>query len=826
MKARKKKTAPEALLPSPLERIENWFATRGWKSFPFQREVWQAYLDGESGLIHAATGTGKTLAAYLGCLLEAMQEPETLKEPGLRLLWITPLRALASDTMESLELPLVGLNIPWKVESRTGDTKASVRARQKSKLPQILVTTPESLTLFLTRPDIRELFSKLKCIIIDEWHELLSSKRGVMTELALARLRRWQPNLKVWGVSATLGNIDVALQVLLGPYGKGRIIRGAVPKEIRIDSIIPTQLERFPWAGHIGLTLLPKVIEAIEEGETSLVFTNTRSQTEIWYQAILQARPDWAGIIALHHGSLDRKVRDWVETGLKEGKLRCVVCTSSLDLGVDFSPVDRVIQIGSPKGVARLLQRAGRSGHSPGRPSRVTCIPTNALELIEVAAARDAAVAGLIEGREPIEKPLDLLSQHAVTLAIAGGFDREEFLQEVRQTWSYRNLTEEELDWVLDFVVRGGQSLHAYPEYRRVTLEDGRYTVTDNRIARRHKLMIGTIAADASIQVKYMRGGKLGHVEESFITKLKPGDHFVFAGKTLELIRIHEMTAIVKRASGKVQTVPRWMGGRMPLSSELAAAVRDQLHLARDHVYATREMDAVRPILEVQSRWSMIPGPEQLLIERLHSREGYHLFFYPFEGRMVHEGLSCLLAYRLGRRQPISFSIAINDYGFELLSPDEPELEDAIKEGLLDPFGLMEDILESLNSGEMAKRQFREIARIAGLIFTGYPGEGRSNKQLQASSGLLFDVFREYDPNNLLLHQSRREVLERQFEQTRLAKTLTRLHQSQIQIVEIMKPTPLNFPLLVDRLRAAMSSESVADRVKKMSLELEKAARS
>ena len=387
----------------PSDRIEGWFTTRGWTSFAFQREVWQRYLAGESGLIHAATGTGKTYAAWLGPLMEWMaMSGEGLRAPeGVRVLWITPLRALAADTESALAEPLAGLNIPWTLESRTGDTTATVRRRQRDRLPNALITTPESLSLFLTRPDASTRFQELRLVVVDEWHELMATKRGVQVELALARLRRMQPRLRTWGLSATLGNLESARDTLLGVGRPGSLVQGHIPKAIRVDALLPPDIERFPWAGHLGTTLLPQVIGAIEEGQSAIVFTNTRSQAEIWFQAMLFERPDLAGSIALHHGSLDRKIRRDVETLLRRGKLKCVIATSSLDLGVDFTPVDRVLQIGSPKGVARLLQRAGRSGHQPGVESRVTCVPTHALELIEVAAVRDAIASNAIESNPP-----------------------------------------------------------------------------------------------------------------------------------------------------------------------------------------------------------------------------------------------------------------------------------------------------------------------------------------------------------------------------------------------------------------------------------------
>jgi ATP-dependent Lhr-like helicase len=823
--------APPRTEPA-LARLESWFAARGWSPFAFQREVWEAYLAGESGLIHAGTGTGKTYAAWMGPLLEWMEthEPDLrfrrrAAAPPLRVLWLTPLRALAADTEASLRAPLRDLGIPWTLERRTGDTSATVRDRQREKLPTVLVTTPESLSVLLSRPDARHLFSELRLVVVDEWHELLGNKRGVQTELALARLRRFRPVLCTWGVSATLGNVDTALAALLGTGNQGRLVRGAAPKEVRIDSLIPDTIERFPWAGHLGLRLLPRVVEAIEQGRTALVFTNTRSQTEIWYQALLDARPEWAGEIALHHGSLDRKVRDFVEDGLRAGTFRCVVCTSSLDLGVDFSPVDRVLQVGSPKGIARLAQRAGRSGHRPGAPSRVTCVPTNTFEMVEVAAARRALDAGRIEPRAPQEKPLDVLAQHLVTVAAGGGFRSGELFEEVRAAWAYRDLTPAEWDWTLDFVTRGGPALAAYPEYRRVVERDGLYTIADRVVARRHRMAIGTITSDASVGVQYLTGGRLGTVEESFIARLRPGDRFIFAGRLLELESVRDMTAYVKKARGRSGSVPRWMGGRLPLSTALAASVRERLEEARNGIFEGPEMEAVRPLLELQAAWSAIPAADELLIERLKSRDGHHIFFHPFEGRLVHEGLAALFAWRISRLTPITFSLSANDYGIELLSPDPAPIEDALAAGLLAPGDLAADIFASLNAAEMARRQFRDIARIAGLLFQGFPGQKKAARHLQASSGLFYEVFAKYDPGNLLLHQAHREVLEQQLERSRLGRTLARLSQARVTILEIARPSPLAFPLMVDRLREGkLSSEKLADRVRRMQAQLEKAA--
>ena len=821
---------PPASLPPP--SVEGWFAGNGWTPFGFQRAAWAAYHAGESGLVHAATGTGKTLAAWLGPVAEFLAEhPEPAgwdaKQPTpLRVIWVTPLRALAADTLTSLLQPVGGLGLPWTVQTRTGDTAASIRAKQKKAYPTALITTPESLTLLLTRPDTQERLADLRCVVVDEWHELLAGKRGVQTELALARLRGWRPGLRTWGLSATLGNLPLAATVLVGPAAPpATLIRGAEPKAVVIDSLIPAEVERFPWAGHLGLRLVPAVAAAVESAATSLIFTNTRAQSELWYQALLKERPDWAGVLAVHHGSLGRAVRDYVEDGLRTGALKCVVCTSSLDLGVDFSPVERVLQVGSPKGVGRLLQRAGRSGHRPGAESRVTCVPTNVFELVELAAARAAAEAGHIEGRTPVVGPLDVLAQHLVTVAVGSGFDPDSLLAEVRTTHAYEHLSAAEFGWAVDFVVRGGDSLRAYPDYHRVTLAaDGLYRVESAAVAARHRMSVGTIVGEGNVTVRFLRGGVLGTVEESFVGRLKPGDVFQFAGRAVQLVRVHEMTAWVKKSKAKAGVVPRWAGSRQPISTELAAAVRGKLTEAAAGVYAGPEMTAVKPVLELQRRWSAIPGDGRVLVEHVRTREGCHLFVYPFEGRAVHEGLAAVCAYRLSRRSPVTFTIAVNDYGFELLSPDPVPFAAAVAGGLFDPAGLAADILASLNATEMGRRAFREVARVAGLVFPGMPGRGKTAKQLQASSNLFYQVFREYDPDNLLLQQADREVLARQLDEGRMAAALDRIRTAGLIETHPPRPTPLGFPLLVDRMRESLSSEKLADRVKRMQLDLERAA--
>jgi len=816
--------AGQLALPS----AEAWFAANGVAPFAFQRDVWEHIAAGHSGLLHATTGSGKTYAVYFGLLNRALAGE--IASGGLRLLWITPMRALAADTARALEAPLAGLGLRWQAGVRTGDTAAAERARQGRQLPEVLVTTPESLSLLLARADSRDLLAKLALVVVDEWHELIGNKRGVQVQLALARLRRLVPSLPVWGLSATLGNLDEAMRALLN-RADGVLVQGRIDKKLVIDTLLPDEPGRFPWGGHLGIRMLEPVLGEIAEGGTTLVFTNTRSQAEIWYQAILQARPQWAGLIALHHGSLDREVRDWVEGGLKQGRLKAVVATSSLDLGVDFLPVERVLQVGSAKGVARLLQRAGRSGHAPGRVSRATLVPTNALELIEASAARKAAAQGRVEARSAPIKPLDVLVQHVVTVALGSGFAADELLAEVRDTASFARLTEDEWNWVLDFAGRGGESLAAYPEYRRIALAgDGLYRVADAQVARRHRMSVGTIVADASMLVRYGNGGRLGHIEESFIARLRKGDVFTFAGRRLELVRVHEMTAFVTPAGKRRGTVPRWAGTKMPLSSELADAVLAELEGVAAGRFDTPELKLTRPLLELQARWSALPGRDCLLVESLRLRDGRSLFVYPFAGRHANLGLASLIAYRVGKAQPATFSIAVNDYGFELQAPEDVDWRRLwaaaadSEHGLLREAGLLDDVLASLNAGELAQRRFREIARVAGLVFQGFPGQPKSTRQLQASSQLFYEVFRRYDAGNLLLTQAEREVLEQELDLARLRAALARMRTMRLAYRHLQQPTPFAFALLVERLREQVSTEELADRIARMVAELERRA--
>jgi ATP-dependent Lhr-like helicase len=803
--------------------LQPFFAARGWKSFAFQKETWKAYREGKSGLLHAPTGLGKTLAVWSGPVAEAIREGRTTKNSDCAVLWLTPLRALAQDTLRALREPLELLAPDLKVEARTGDTPAALRARLRKRLPFGLVTTPESLSLMLTHENTRDLLGGLRAVIVDEWHELLGTKRGVQTELCLARLRSWYPNLRIWGLSATLGNLEAARDVLLGSKaGEGVTVSADLNKKIVIETLIPKEIDRFPWTGHLGTRLARQVVKELENASTTLFFTNTRSQTEIWHHELLSLKPDWADKLAVHHSSIERAERERVESGLRDGSLRCVVCTSSLDLGVDFSPVDQVIQVGSPKGIARLLQRAGRSGHQPGKLSRVLCVPANALELVEFAAARDAVEAKYIESRVPLRKPLDVLVQHLVTCAIGEPFTSEDMLKEVRSAHAFRDLTEAEWEWALGFISSGGKALSAYPRYRKARLEKGRYVVDDRQLVQQHRLSIGTISSDANVSIRFASGRTLGTVEEGFIARLRPGSSLVFAGRHLEFVRLHQRVATVRaaRKSAAKGQVATWAGSRMPLSTELAHAMSDRL---RGEGKPVPEMKAVEPILEIQRRWSAIPDDRVLLIEHARSKEGEHLFLYPLAGRLVHEGIGALLAYRL--RLPNGIIVTQNDYGFCLTARRGLHLDEASIRSRLTTDHLLEDLIACLNTAELARRQFREIARVAGLILQNLPNRPqRSQREVQSSSRLLFEVLERYDPGNLLLEQAQREILEKQLEFTRLARSLEEIRQRPFLLVETEHLSPMAVPLWADRLQATHAPGDAAARLESMLAELNLAA--
>ena len=821
-----------------LAPIEAWFSQQGWTPMAFQRQSWNAYLDGDSGLIQVPTGSGKTYAAVMGPIAELVAEG---KPAGLRLLVITPLRALSRDLALAIEAPISAMGWPLRVAIRNGDTSSTERSKQLRTPPQILITTPESLSVLLSNPKAPALFAQLQAVVLDEWHELMGSKRGVQAELCLSWLRRLRPQLRTWAISATIGNLNEAAQAAVGvdaspSLRQPRLITAPIQRTTAIRSLLPDSIDGFPWGGHLGLRMYEELVAGLDPGISTLLFTNTRNQAERWHQCLRFACPEMEGALALHHSAIDRAEREAIEAQVKSGALRWVVCTSSLDLGVDFQPVERVVQIGSAKNLARLLQRAGRSAHCPGGTSQVLFMPTNALELLEVSAMRRGLSNGLVEHRRPPQLPIDVLLQHLVTLACGAGFVPGEQLESVRRCWSFRDLTDSQWQWCLDVLEHGGQCLAAYPRYRKLVrcnlnddsaVADGepfRYRVVDKSIARLHRFNIGTITADRSVTVRFVRGSVVGHVEEAFISRLKPGDVFFFAGRQLEFVRLREMTAQVKASNRKSSTVPAWAGGQMALSDLLSEHLRLEIDrcaraLASEAELDTPELQALEPLLQRQHDLSCLPRRDELLVEHCRSREGSHLFVYPFEGRFVHEGIGFLWAWRLARHRASTITVSVNDYGFELLAPKGYPFDELLElhgNELLDLENLEADLEQALNFSELCRRRFRGIAQVSGLITQAMPGQNKTGGQLQISAALLFDVFQKHEPDHLLLEQARREVLEEQLEQPRLRSALTRMASSSWQQQRIPRPGPLAFPLLVERLNNRLSNETLLERVQRL----------
>ncbi|GAB4161401.1 MAG: ligase-associated DNA damage response DEXH box helicase [Winogradskyella sp.] len=800
-----------------LRIIKNWMAERGQAPFTFQEQTWQRYANGYSGMVVAPTGYGKTFSVFLAVVIDYLNHPENYGK-GLKLLWISPLRSLAKDLAKAMTEAIEDIGLDWSVQVRNGDTPTAVRRKQERLMPDVLLTTPETMHLLFSQKKNSRWFKGVKCVAIDEWHELLGNKRGVLTELALSQLRQYAPKLRIWGITATIGNLDEAKQVLL-PYPDLKVtqVTAKHKKKLDIISVLPDEIEVLPWAGHLGAKMADKILPIIAAHTTTLIFTNTRGQAELWYQVLLNAQPDLAGLLAIHHGSIDKKLRNWIEDNIASGYLKAVVCTSSLDLGVDFKPVDCVIQIGSVKGIARFMQRAGRSGHSPFERSKIYFVPTHSLELVEVSALKEAIKNKQVEARDPLVLTFDVLVQFMVTLAVGEGFDADKLFQQIQQVHAFQYITKDDWFWCLQFITQGGQTLKSYEEFHKVILDDdGKYKVKSRRISMLHRMNIGAIVSEAHMMVKFISGGYIGMIEEFFISKLKPGDSFILAGRILELVQIKDMTALVRKSKAKKAVSPSWLGGRLPLTSHLSHFLRLQLSHALEPSRLEKELRFLNPLVSRQHEHSHIPKADEFLVELIETRDGHHLFMYPFEGRLVHEVFSALIAYRISKIKPITFTIAMNDYGFELLSDQPIPVDDTTIEDLLSKENLMEDVIASINASEMASRKFRDIAVIAGLVVQSQPGTRKNNKSLQSSSGLIFRVLEDYEPDNLLLRQAYTEVFNQQLEEARLQQAFERIAKSKIIVKQAKSFTPLSFPLKVDSLRGTMSNENLDKRIQRI----------
>ncbi|WP_294322487.1 ligase-associated DNA damage response DEXH box helicase [uncultured Chryseobacterium sp.] len=795
--------------------IHHWMGDKGISPFKFQTETWWKFGNGYSGMVVAPTGFGKTYSVFLALISDFLNHPDKYKK-GLKMIWITPLRSLSKDIAKAMQEAIDEIGLDWAVGVRNGDTDPKVRQQQVKNMPEILVATPESLHLLLGQKNHQRFFTNLQTIVIDEWHELLGSKRGVMIELGISRLRTYVPKIKIWGITATIGNLDEAMEVLI-PYNiKKTKITAKEKKKIDILSVFPDEVEILPWAGHLGHKLADKVVPIILNSNSTIVFTNTRSQSEMWYQLLLNAYPDFAGQIAIHHSSIDAHLRIWIEENLSSGKLKAVVSTSSLDLGIDFKPVDTVIQIGSAKGVARFLQRAGRSGHSPFETSKIYCVPTHSLELIEVSALKEAVKNNVIEPRDPQVLCFDVLVQFLMTLAVGDGFFPDELYPQIKETYAFQEMTEEEWKGMLDFLTIGGKALKSYEEFHKIVIdENGLYKVTSRKIAMLHRMNMGVIVSDAMLKVKFISGGYIGMVEEYFISRLKKEDKFILAGRVLEVAMIKDMTVFVRAAKGKA-FAPSYLGGRLPLSSNLGQFLREKLSGALNPKASEKELKFLHPLLANQEERSHIPEENEFLVELIKNREGYHLFMYPFEGRLVHEVMAALIAYRISKLAPISFSMAMNDYGFELFSDKEIPLNEDNLGRILTRDNLMNDVISSINAAEMARRKFRDIAVISGMVVQNFPGQQRSNKSLQSSAGLIFKVLEDYDPNHFLVRQAYTEVFNAQLQEQRLVEAFKRIEKSKIILKFANTFTPLSFPIKVDSLRQTLSSEDLDSRIQKL----------
>ena len=791
--------------------VQKWLNEKDFVPFGFQMETWEKFGKNYSGMVIAPTGFGKTFSVFLAVIIDFLNHPENYKD-GLKLLWITPLRALAKDIAKAMTEAIDEIGLDWKVAVRNGDTPQSERVSQTKKMPEILIITPESLQLLLAQKNNQRFFKSLKCVAVDEWHELLGSKRGVLVELALSQILSYQKNIKIWGITATIGNLDEAMEVLIPYKIKKTKVVAKEKKKIDILPVFPDEVEILPWAGHLGGKLVDKVVPIILESRTTLVFTNTRSQAEMWYQMLLKEYPDFAGQIAIHHSSIDRELRIWIEENLSSGYLKAAISTSSLDLGVDFKPVDTVIQIGSSKGVARFLQRAGRSGHSPFETSKIYFVPTHSLELIEVSALKEAVKQKVIEPRIPQVMTFDVLVQFLMTLAVGDGFEEKKLFKQIKNTFAFREISEEEWMSLLQFITIGGGALKNYQEYHKVVIENGIYKVTNRRIAMLHRMNVGVIVSDAMMKVKFVSGGYIGMIEEYFITRLKPEDKFILAGRVLEISHIKEMTVYVRNAKGKAQ-IPSYLGGRLPLTSYLSQFLRLKLSDSLQAKSSEKELKFLHPLLVNQEENSHIPKDDEFLVEMIETRDGYHLFMYPFEGRLIHEVMSALIAFRISKITPISFSMAMNDYGFELLSSQEIPINQENLKKILSRENLIQDVLSSVNATEMARRKFRDIAVISGMVVQNYPGLQKNNKSLQASSGLIFNVLEDYNPENLLLKQAYTEVFNQQIDEHRLMEAFKRIENSKIILKFANAFTPLSFPIKVDSLRQSLSSEDLDARI-------------
>ena len=786
--------------------ITDWFAERGWAPRRHQLEMLDAAKEGHHALLVAATGAGKTLAGFLPTLSDLIASPAD----GLHTIYISPLKALAVDVQRNLLTPIAEMGLDIRVETRTGDTPSDRKQRQRVRPPHILLTTPESLSLLLSHENSVLLFSNLKRVIVDEVHAFANGKRGDLLSLSLARLQTLSPQLQRVALSATVSDPD-DYRAWLAPDGDINLVwlvEGEAAAEPDLTILLPEG--RVPWAGHSGQHAIPQLIEEIGRNKITLIFCNTRFLAEFIFQKLWDANdPKYA--IGLHHGSLSIEARRKVEAAMADGKLRALVCTASLDLGVDWGDVDCVVQMGAPKGSSRLLQRIGRSNHRMDEPSKAILVPGNRFEYLEAQAAFDAVTEGVRDGEAFRPGGYDVLAQHVMAVACAGPFDEAELLAEVQSALPYSAITAESFARVIEFVATGGYSLRAYDKYRKLAKEGGPSTgsgrtvwrLSHPRFAAQHRLNAGIIVDSLMLDVRFRNGRKLGEVEEGFAATLSPGNAFTFAGMALEVEQIKDLDLIVRAASKQAPNIPSYMGARLPLTTHLADRVR---HMLVDRAGWARFPDEVREWLEMQAYRSQMPQPGQLLVETFPHDKLYYMVTYPFEGWNAHQSLGMLLTRRMESRGLMPMGFVASDYALGVWSL-KPITDPA---PLFSADILADEFIDWVESSYLLKRAFREVAVIGGLVDRQHPGKRKTGRQVTFSTDLIYDVLRKYEPDHLLLEAAWADARTRLTDVGRLGGLLDRAADTMLH-VDLDRVSPLAVPLLVMIGRESVAQGSVDD---------------
>ncbi len=785
------------LLPT---KFADWFATRGWAPRAHQLEMIERARAGRDALLIAPTGGGKTLAGFLPSLIELAEREEAIAPRGLHTLYISPLKALAVDVERNLNAPILEMGLPIVAESRTGDTGLSRRQRQRVKPPEILLTTPEQLALLCAWEGARLFFEGLECVILDEIHTLHASKRGDLLALDLARIANFAPNLRRVGLSATVDDPEVIKAWMANHTGGGNtsidLIRGPAGAAPLVEVLLSEG--KVPWSGHTAQHAMQEVYDVIRKSRTTLVFVNTRFQAEFAFQELWRLNEDSLPI-ALHHGSLAPEQRRKVESAMARGDLRAVVCTSTLDLGIDWGDVDLVIQLASPKGASRMVQRIGRANHRLDEPSRALFVPANRFEMLECQAAREAIAENRLDGDPPRVGALDVLAQHVMGCACSEPFDLLQFYDEVRSAGPYRDLAWEDFEQVVDFVSTGGYALKSYDKFRRIVKgQDGLWRVRNAETAQRHRLNVGAIVSPAMLSVRIaMRGGrggrKVGEIEEGMVEMLEPGETFVFAGQVWRLVGVTNLDVLVQPAPSSDPKMPSWGGSKFALSTFLAKRVR-QLMYDQDHWQVLP--NDVREWLEAQRDRSVIPEEDEMLLETFARGRRRFMVCYPFEGRLAHTTLAMLLTRRLERMGAAPLGFVCNDYALAIwaLNPlDDLDFGDLFNEDMLG-----DDLEAWLADSFMMKRAFKGCAIIAGLIERRFPGDQqKSGRQITFSTDLIYDTLRRHQPDHLLLRCARDDASTGLIDVARLGLLLARI-KGRIRHATLEHLSPFSVPILLE----------------------------